>query len=49
MTEAPEKLLAHTREFTKEVVIVGEKIHVAVGFALSNTILIEGELEHESL
>ncbi len=35
-------LSAHTREFRKEVIEVTEGVHVAVGFGLANSILIEG-------
>lgn len=40
-----EKLAAHTKEFRPEVIEVTEGVHVAVGFALANSILIEGEDE----
>ncbi len=40
-----EKLAAHTNEFRPEVIEVTEGVHVAVGFALANSILIEGEDE----
>jgi len=39
----PAGLAAHTREFDKEVIRVTEGVHVAVGFGLANSILIEGE------
>ena len=35
-------LSAHTREFRKEVIHVTNGVHVAVGFGLANSILIEG-------
>ena len=35
------KLKEHTREFKKEVVRVHEKIHVAVGYGLANSIMVE--------
>lgn len=38
-----EKLLAHSDEFRKEVIEVTDGVHVAVGFALANVILIEGD------
>ncbi|MFP4004904.1 MAG: alkyl sulfatase dimerization domain-containing protein [Alphaproteobacteria bacterium] len=37
------ELQAHTEEFRPEVIEVTEGVHVAVGFALANSILIEGE------
>ena len=39
----PDDLLAHTAEFKKEVIEVTEGVHVAVGYALANAILIEGK------
>ena len=39
----PEDLINHTEEFKKEIIEVTEGIHVAVGFALANAILIEGD------
>lgn len=38
-----EELFAHSAEFRREVVRVTDRIHVAVGFALGNSILIEGD------
>src|SRR5690606_31490380 len=38
-----EKLAAHTDEFRKEVIEVTDGVHVAVGYALANSILIEGD------
>lgn len=40
---ATEKLTAHGEEFHKEVIEVTEGIHVAIGFALANSIMIEGD------
>lgn len=37
------ELQAHTEEFGPEVIKVTEGVHVAVGFALANSIMIEGE------
>ncbi|MEX2016460.1 MAG: alkyl/aryl-sulfatase, partial [Candidatus Hydrogenedentales bacterium] len=37
-----EKLAAHTDEFRKEIIQVTDGVHVAVGYALANSILIEG-------
>ena len=39
----PEDLVNHTEEFRKEIIEVTEGIHVAVGFALANAIMIEGD------
>ena len=39
----PDDLTAHSKEFKKEVIKVTEGVHVAVGYALANAILIEGE------
>ena len=38
-----EELTRHSKEFTKGVIKVAEGVHVAIGYALSNSILIEGE------
>ena len=38
-----EKLIAHTQEFRKEVIEVTDGVYVAVGYALANSILIEGD------
>ncbi|HIE84592.1 MAG TPA: MBL fold metallo-hydrolase, partial [Dehalococcoidia bacterium] len=38
-----ERLHAHTREFRKEVITVTDGVHVAIGFALANSIMIEGD------
>lgn len=40
---APADLVEHSREFRQEVVRVTDRIHVAVGFGLANSILIEGD------
>lgn len=39
----PDDLIAHTSEFKKEVIEVTEGVHVAIGYALANAILVEGE------
>ena len=39
----PDDLTEHSKEFKKEVIKVTEGVHVAVGYALANAILIEGE------
>lgn len=36
-------LAAHSSEFTKQIIEVAHGVHVAVGFGLANSILIEGE------
>jgi len=41
-SENHEKLKTHSGEFKKEVIQVKEGIHVAVGYALANVIMIEG-------
>lgn len=35
-------LVAHTREFKKEIIPVMDHIHVAIGYGLANSIMIEG-------
>lgn len=40
---ANEQLAAHSKEFAKSVIQVTENVHVAVGFGLANSILIEGD------
>ncbi|MBL4906734.1 MAG: MBL fold metallo-hydrolase [Sneathiella sp.] len=40
---ANEKLTAHTQEFNPAVIQVTENVHVAVGYGLANSILIEGD------
>lgn len=44
-TESSEKLVRFTaKEFlNKEIVAVGDNIHVAIGYALANSIMIEGK------
>ena len=37
------KLRAHSDEFRKEIIQVSNEIHVAVGYALANVIMIEGD------
>ena len=39
----PDELKLHTSEFKKEVIEVTEGVHMAVGFALANSMMIEGE------
>ena len=41
--QTPKDLIAHTEEFKKELITVTDGVHVAVGYALANSILIEGE------
>lgn len=40
--ETNEDLIAHTLEFKKEIIEVTKGIHVAIGYSLANSILIEG-------
>lgn len=40
---ANEQLVAHSNEFRPEVIKIAENIHVAVGYGLANSILIEGD------
>lgn len=40
---ANEKLVAHSEEFRPEVIKIADNIHVAVGYGLANSILIEGD------
>jgi hypothetical protein len=40
--DAPKKLVAHTKEFRQGVVTIKDRIHVAMGYALAHSILIEG-------
>lgn len=42
-TEANPDLEAHSREFRREVIEVTKGIHVAIGYALANSILLEGK------
>jgi alkyl sulfatase BDS1-like metallo-beta-lactamase superfamily hydrolase len=39
----PEELEMHSEEFRKEVIEVVDGVHVAIGFALANSMMIEGE------
>ena len=39
----PEELKEHTSEFNKEVIEVADGIHMAIGFALANAMMVEGE------
>ena len=41
--QTPKDLIAHSKEFQKELITVTDGVHVAVGYALANSILIEGE------
>jgi alkyl sulfatase BDS1-like metallo-beta-lactamase superfamily hydrolase len=42
-TPPNEKLKAHSAEFTKQVIKVADNVHVAVGYGLANSIMIEGD------
>jgi alkyl sulfatase BDS1-like metallo-beta-lactamase superfamily hydrolase len=39
----PEALQAHSEHFREDVIQVGDRVHVAVGFGIANSILIEGD------
>ena len=43
LPSTPEDLKEHSAEFTKEVIEVTDGIHMAIGFALANAMMIEGE------
>ena len=40
---APSDLIEHSKEFEKQVISVSEKIHVAIGYSLANSIMVEAE------
>ena len=40
---APSDLIEHSLEFEKQVISVSEKIHVAIGYSLANSIMVEAE------
>jgi alkyl sulfatase BDS1-like metallo-beta-lactamase superfamily hydrolase len=40
---APSDLIEHCQEFEKQVISVSEKIHVAIGYSLANSIMVEAE------
>ena len=39
----PEDLKKHSEEFRKEIITVTEGIHVAIGYSLANSMMVEGE------
>ena len=39
----PEDLTKHSEEFRKEIITVTEGIHVAIGYSLANSMMVEGE------
>ena len=43
LPSTPEDLKEHTTEFTKEVIEVTDGVHMAIGFALANAMMVEGE------
>ena len=43
LPSTPEDLKEHSSEFNKEVIEVTDGVHVAIGFALANAMMIEGE------
>jgi len=43
LPSTPEDLKKHTAEFKKEVIEVTDGVHMAIGFALANAMMVEGE------
>ena len=43
LPSTPEDLKQHTSEFRKEVIEVTDGVHMAIGFALANAMMVEGE------
>ena len=43
LPSTPEDLKKHTAEFKKEVIEVTEGVHMAIGFALANAMMVEGQ------
>ena len=43
LPSTPEDLKDHSAEFTKEVIEVTDGVHMAIGFALANAMMVEGE------
>ena len=43
LPSTPEDLKQHSAEFTKEVIEVTDGVHMAIGFALANAMMVEGE------
>ena len=43
LPSTPEDLQKHTAEFKKEVIEVTEGVHMAIGFALANAMMVEGQ------
>ena len=43
-TLAPEDLINHSQEFKKGVLSFNDAIHVAIGFSLANSIMVEAEV-----
>ena len=39
----PEDLLAHSEEFRRDLIEVADGVHVAIGYGIANSIMIEGE------
>ncbi|TNE49072.1 MAG: MBL fold metallo-hydrolase [Deltaproteobacteria bacterium] len=42
-THSPEAFAQHAEEFRQEIITVTEGVHVAIGFGLANSIMLEGE------
>ena len=38
-----QKLREHSREFEKQIILIGSSIHVAVGYGLGHCIILEGK------
>ena len=43
LPSTPEELKEHSSEFNKEVIEVTDGVHMAIGFALANSMMVEGE------
>ncbi len=42
-SSTPDELIEHSSEFKKEVIEVADGIHMAIGYALANAMMVEGE------
>tara|TARA_B100000700_G_C15049764_1_gene859703 strand:- start:2001 stop:3698 length:1698 start_codon:yes stop_codon:yes gene_type:complete len=40
---SPDDLIEHSKEFKKEIISIENTIHVAIGYSLANSIMVEGE------
>ena len=43
--DAPQELRIHNKEFHQDIIKIKDKIHVAIGYGLANSILVEGNSE----